>query len=853
VQTLKTKNFRVTPRIPVQLAALREIAYNTWWTWNTQAIELFRWIDSDLWESTFHNPVRLLGHVSQERLEELSTDTVYLSHLEKTVERLADYLERNTWFDDLKKQQEITGGDFLVATFSAEFGLHESIPIYSGGLGVLAGDTIKSCSELGLTAVGVSLLYRRGYFNQYLNGDGWQQEQYFINDYSNMPVEPVYRDDGTQVSVEVPLADRIVHAAVWRVKVGRATLYLLDTNLQENTKEDRDITGQLYGGDREMRIKQEIILGVGGLKALDEMNLTPTVRHINEGHSAFLIVERIRQLMTEGLSFPEAREIVSAGNVFTTHTPVPAGNEEFPTELVSKYLHPIIKEVGLSDEEFLEFGHYDDNPQFSMTVFGLRFSRFRNGVSELHGKVSREIWKDVWPALPSADTPLTHVTNGIHPETWVSEEMEKLFSRYVGPRWSSNKTDSKEWDKVDRIPDSELWPAHVRMRERLISWARDRWETQIKRMGLMKPHLEDIPVLDPETATIGFARRFATYKRATLLLRDEERLAGIVNNPENPVQFIFAGKAHPNDSSGKELIREIVHLCMKEEFYGKVIYLENYGMDMARQMVQGVDVWLNTPRLPMEACGTSGMKACFNGVLHCSVPDGWWAEAFKPGSGWSIGAGEEYDDPEVQDRLEAKALYNIIENQIVPIFYDRDKNDIPVNWLRIVKESMKTVCPVFSSNRMLGEYTSRFYVPAYKATGKLSAGDYSGARQLAAWMEKIRENWGSVYIESVRSEIVNDTCEVGDSIPVTVTLRAPGLAPDDLLVEIQHGKIEHDGWLTKRESYRLTFEQDTDGKMLFSGSFECSHSGSQGFTVRVLPCHSEFGRIIEPGLVCWWE
>ena len=850
---MKTKNFRVVPRIPQQLAALKKIAYNTWWTWNTEAIELFRWIDSDLWESTYHNPVRLLGHVSQERLEELSADTVYLSHLEKTAERLSDYLERNTWFDAMRKKLDIPGDNFLVATFSAEFGLHESIPIYSGGLGVLAGDTIKSCSELGLTAVGVSLLYRKGYFSQYLNSDGWQQEKYFINDYSNMPVEPVYRDDGSQISVQVPMADRIVKAAVWRVKVGRAALYLLDTNLPENAKSDRDITGQLYGGDREMRIKQEIILGIGGLKALDEMNLTPTVRHINEGHSAFLIVERIRQLMQEGLSFPEAREIVAAGNVFTTHTPVPAGNEEFSTDMVAKYLRPMIEAIGLSDEEFLRFGHYDDNPKFSMTVFGLRFSKFRNGVSELHGKISREIWKDVWPALPSADTPVTHVTNGIHPETWVSDEMEKLLSRYVGPRWSSNKTDTKEWEKVDKIPDSELWPAHVRMRERLISWARDRWEQQIGRMGLLKPHFEDKPVLDPETATIGFARRFATYKRASLLLRDEERLAGIVNDPESPVQFIFAGKAHPHDSSGKELIKEIIHLCMKEEFYGKIIYLEDYGMDMARHMVQGVDVWLNTPKLPMEACGTSGMKACFNGALHCSVPDGWWAEAYRPGAGWSIGSGEEYDDPELQDRLEAKALYNIIENQIVPIFYDRDKNDIPVNWLSIVKESMKNVCPIFSSNRMVAEYTSKFYIPAYKGTEKLSKNSYSGARELAAWMEKIRENWHSVRIESVESEISNSMCEVGDPIPVKVILRAVGLEPDDLLVEIQHGRIEHDGWLTERESVRLHFEREEDGLLFFTGSFECSHSGNQGFTVRILPQHAEFGRIIEPGLVCWWD
>lgn len=850
---MKTRNFRVVPRIPEQLDALKKIAYNTWWTWNTQAIELFRWIDSDLWESSYHNPVRLLGHVSQERLEELSADTVYLSHLEKTAERLEDYLQRKTWFDIQRQQHDLQERDFLVATFSAEFGLHESIPIYSGGLGVLAGDTIKSCSELGLPSVGISLLYRHGYFSQYLNSDGWQQERYFVNDYSNMPVDPVYGGDGKQVSVEVPMADRAVRAAVWKVKVGRTALFLLDTNLPENGSGDRGITGQLYGGDREMRIKQEIILGIGGLRALDAMGIRPDVRHINEGHSAFLILERIRQLMEEGLSFPEAREMTVAGNVFTTHTPVPAGNEEFATDLVVKYLKPMISVIGLTEKQFLEFGHYDDNPNFSMTVFGLRFSRFRNGVSELHGRISREIWKDVWPRLPAADTPLTHVTNGIHPESWVSDEMEKLFTRYVGPRWSSNRTDAAEWEKVDKIPDSELWPAHTRMRERLVSWARERWEQQISRMGLMKPHLEDMPVLDPETPTIGFARRFATYKRATLLLRDRERLAGLVNDPAHPVQFIFAGKAHPHDAAGKELIREIVHLCMEEEFYGRVVFLEDYSMDMARHMAQGVDVWLNTPRLPMEACGTSGMKACFNGVLHCSVPDGWWAEAYRPGIGWSIGSGEEYEDRELQDRLEAKALYNIIENQIIPIFYDRDRNDIPVNWLRIVKDSMKAICPAFSSNRMLAEYVSRFYIPAFEYSDKLSRDGYAGARELAAWMEKVRQNWASVAILSVDAEITNGTCSVGDPLPVTVGVSAPGLSPEDLLVEVQHGRIEHDGWLTHRESVELGFVEEREGTMIFGGSFQCSHSGHQGFTVRILPSHRDFGRIIEPGLVCWWE
>lgn len=841
------------PKIPEKLEALKKIAYNIWWTWNNQAVDLFRWIDSELWETCCHNPVKLLGHVSQERLEELAGDAAYLSLLERTMESLEDYLERSTWFDSRRKRYGLEKEDFLLATFSAEFGLHESIPVYSGGLGILAGDTLKSCSELGLPAVGVSLLYRYGYFSQYLSSDGWQQERYFVNDYSNMPVNPVYNGNGEYVTVEIPLADRIVKASVWEVKVGRVSLFLLDTNLPGNATEDREITGQLYGGDREMRIKQEIILGIGGLKILDAMGMRPTVRHINEGHSAFLIIERIRQLMEEGLSFPEAREMTVAGNVFTTHTPVPAGNEEFLPDLVAKYLAPLIRAIGLSREEFLAFGKYNDNPNFSMTVFGLRLSRYRNGVSKLHGEISREIWKDVWPGLPAADTPIDHVTNGIHPETWISDEMDKLLGRYVGPRWSGNGTDSSDWEKVEKIPDSELWPAHTRMRERLVSWAREKWRKQVTRMGLLKPCLEEAPILDPDILTIGAARRFATYKRATLLLRDRERLSKLVNHPTRPVQFIMAGKAHPHDSAGKEMIREIVHLCLEDEFYGKVIFLEDYDMNMAKHLIRGVDVWLNTPRLPMEACGTSGMKACFNGVLHCSVPDGWWAEAYRPGMGWSIGSGEKYDDPLLQDRLEAKALYDIIENRIVPLFYERNGNDIPFNWLKMARASMRTVCPVFSSNRMLAEYVEKFYVPACRYSARLAADGYGGARELAAWMEKMRNSWNSVRIRMVDSRISDDTCSVGDLIPVTVGVEAPGLEPDDLLVEVLYGRMEPDDRITHRKSTRLEYRGEENGLMLFSGSFHCDHSGMQGFTVRILPHHRIFGRIIEPGMVCWWE
>ncbi len=850
---MRTRTFRVVPRIPEELDELRRIAYNTWWTWNPEAVELFRWMDSDLWERTHHNPVLLLGRVDQERLRELAEDDVFISHLREESERLRDYLDRSTWFDALAERRGNGCRDLLVATFIAEIGLHESIPVYSGGLGVLAGDTMKSASELGLPMVGVTLLYRNGYFAQYLGSDGWQRERYFINDYSNMPVEPVAGPDGNQVRVEMTLGGRRVQVAAWQVQVGRTRLFMLDTNLDENDPTDREITGQLYGGDKDMRIRQELVLGIGGLRMLDAMGMTPAVRHLNEGHSGFLIVERMRQAMAEGLTFPEARELVTAGNVFTTHTPVPAGNEEFSPELIARYLGPTIEDMGLSMEEFLSFGRLGSTGSFSMTVFALRFSRYRNGVSRLHGEVSRDIWKGVWPRLPREDSPIEHVTNGIHPESWIAGEMARLLGRYVGPRWSSTKTTRKSWEKVSQIPDAELWLEHVRLRQQLVSAARIRWEEQMERMGYLGPSFEGSQVLDPDALTIGFARRFAAYKRGNLLLRDEERLLRLLSDPDRPVQFIFAGKAHPHDDRGKELIREIVQLCTGDDVYGKVVYLEDYSMDLARRMVQGVDVWLNTPRPPMEACGTSGMKACFNGVLHCSVPDGWWAEAYRPAIGWSIGDGEVYDDPELQDRLESRILYNLLEDQIVPLFYSRDSGDIPTGWVAKMKASIAAVAPAFSSNRMLAEYAERFYIPAFESSARLTEDDYAGTRETAAWMERVRAAWEGVSIAGVRVGLKGDECRVGDSVPVEVVVRAPDLGPGDLVVQVQHGRVEPDGWLTLRTTVELTHDRTGDDGMVFAGQVTCESSGQRGVTVRVLPGRPGEGPRVEPGLVCWWE
>lgn len=848
---MRSRIYRVIPKIPEKLGDLKRIAENTWWSWNKKAIDLFRSMDQDLWETTHHNPTLLLGRINQTRLEELSEDPVFLAELEEVSGQMNEYLARPTWFQK-HHPGAVTKGE-VIAYFSAEFGLHESLPIYSGGLGILAGDTLKSTSDLGLPVVGISMLYRLGYFNQYLNSDGWQQESYSVNDYSNMPVERVKDSDGNAVTIVVPMGKERILAAIWEIKVGRVKLYLLDTNLPENTPENREITGQLYGGDKEMRIRQEILLGAGGIMALRAMGLTPVVRHINEGHSGFLIVEMMAHYIETGLSFAEAREMVTAGNVFTTHTPVPAGNEEFHHDLVLKYLRPYLDRVGLNNQAFLRFGSQPASHNFSMTVFALNFSRKANGVSRLHGEVSRDIWRNVWPRLPESEIPVGHVTNGVHEDTWVSGEIRRLLQRYVGNTSPKNPGNENFWNKIDRIPDSELWRAHERLRARLVGYARKKWAVQLESMGIRGLPQQNMPVLNPDALTIGFARRFATYKRASLLLSDLDRLTALLNNSERPIQVIFAGKAHPHDNGGKDLIREIFHASLSKDLYGKLVYLSDYNMDMARHLVHGVDIWLNTPRIPMEASGTSGMKAAMNGIPHCSVLDGWWAEGYRPDRGWAIGNGETYADSAVQDRIEAKALYDMLENMIAPLFHDRGNGGIPTGWTTMMKKSMHMALSEFNTNRMAAEYTNDYYMPALSFSRSLGLNNMEGAKELANWKEAVREKWNGIYIEGVDPGETDKTLTVGDTIEVTARLRAPGLSAGDLSVEAQFGEASGDDWLSGRTSTILAFNREENGMLYFEGSISCKEAGKFGFTVRVLPAHPKYGRVVEPGLVHWWE
>jgi len=707
--------FTVTPSLPSKLRPLGELAYNLWWSWNQDATDLFRKFAPDLWESTCQNPVLILGTVSHGRLRELANDKEFLINLEYVCAKFDEYMgNKQTWFERTQR----TAGETRIAYFSAEFGLTGCLPIYSGGLGILAGDHLKSASDLGLPIVGVGLLYQEGYFSQYLRGDGRQGESYPSNDFHNMPIQLQRQKDGAPVTIKVPCSTRQVVAQVWRAQVGHIPLFLLDTNLPANSARDRLITNRLYGGDLNMRLCQEIVLGIGGIRALNAMEILPTICHMNEGHTAFATLERIRIMMSQyGLSFAKAREVVSASSLFTTHTSVPAGIDRFPAKLMDRYFCDYYPLLGLSRDDFLALGRQnpvDEGEPFSMPVLALRLAAQANGVSKLHGEVSRRLWQSVWPDLSEDEVPITSVTNGVHLSSWVSgDTIEPLLDQYLGKNWREDSLNPDVWQRIDDIPDEELWRAHEQCRERLVAIARQRLRAQLQQQGVPSSEIKMADeVLDPKALTIAFTRRFAEYKRPTLILHDAERLLHLLTNRDRPVQIVLAGKSHPDDKIGKELIRQIVRFAKRKELRRQIVFIEDYDITLARYLVQGADIWLNTPRRPLEACGTSGMKAAANGVLNMSTLDGWWAEAYHPDIGWAIGRGEEYEDYEYQDEVESQSIYDLLEKEIIPLFYDRDDDGLPREWIRRMKATMRTICPEFSSARMVREYCQQFYTPA---------------------------------------------------------------------------------------------------------------------------------------------
>jgi len=848
----KLHRFTVVPSLPKQLSGLREIAYNLWWTWDHEAIELFKRMDPDQWRATRHNPVKMLGVLQQSRLEELLADDGFLAHLQRVEERLREYMDGKTWYEKAK------GGasSLRVAYFSMEFGLHESIPIYSGGLGVLSGDHLKSASDLGIPLVGVGLLYRQGYFRQYLNSEGWQQEIYADNDFYNMPLHLERDAAGSPLTIEMEVEDRTVFINVWRVQVGRVPLYLLDTNLEANRRDDRQITAQLYGGNQEMRIRQEIVLGIGGIRALGMLGIEADVCHINEGHSAFLALERIRIRMKEnGLSFAEARELVTAGTVFTTHTPVEAGIDHFSPELVETYLGRLYRALGLSRDEFFGLGRqHPDNPHetFCMAVLALRLSGHCNGVSRLHGETSRKMWKNLWPGLPEEQIPVTSIVNGVHTKTWLSSEMAVLLIRYLGTHWLDDTSDYTIWRKIHLIPDAELWRTHERCRSGLVAYARKRLKDHLRHVGATAKEIAAADeVLDPEVLTIGFARRFATYKRGTLLLRDPERLARILTNPSRPVQIIFAGKAHPADFEGKELIRQIWQISMDERFRNRIVFLEDYDLGVARRMVQGVDLWLNTPRRPLEASGTSGMKAAFNGGLNMSVLEGWWPEGYRGDNGWAVGKGEVYGDLDYQDEVEGRAIYDLLEKEVIPLFYDRGADGIPRGWMTYMKSSMETLCPVFCTERMVQEYTERFYLPSFEQWQLLNGEKQSLARNLASWKGKMSRLWSQIRVEGIEADTAEEIA-VGTRIRVQARIGVGDIPLEELSVDAYFGVLDPRDEIAGGElAPLLPVEQLGTDLYRFSGELVCRVCGRQGFAVRIMPKHAQIGPVYESELILW--
>ncbi len=852
VDMYRIRTYTVVPALPESLQRLRELVYNLWWSWNADALGLFRRLDPDLWNDVAQNPVRFLAHLSQRRLDQAASDKAYLAQMARVLERFDAYMSRDTWFagenPDLVNSR--------IAYFSMEFGIHESLPVYSGGLGVLAGDHLKSASDLGVPLIGIGLMYRQGYFQQRLTSDGWQIEEYPSVDFYQIPVTRVNGDDGEPIGIKLMIGEREVHAAIWRVQVGRVPLYLLDTDLQENDPRDRSITQRLYGGEEEMRIRQEILLGIGGVRALDKLGLRPDVCHMNEGHSAFLTVEQIRQRMEEDkLDFGEAREAVTPSHVFTTHTPVSAGIDRFEESLLEKYIGPYLPSIGLSLPEFSALGKKnasDPDEKFCMAVIALRLAARTNGVSALHGHVSREMWHTVWPGAPRDEVPITSITNGIHTSTWISPGMADLLDRYLGPGWSENPADHDIWNRVDEIPDHELWRTHERRRAALITFARQRIKEQLRRRGA--PHAEikaADELLDPEALTIGFARRFAPYKRGALVFRDTERLLRIVRNQDRPVQFIFAGKAHPRDDKGKEIIKQIVTHIKLPEFRRRIAFIENYDMDVARMLVQGVDVWLNNPIKPREASGTSGMKVPSNGGINMSVLDGWWPEAYDGENGWAIDEGRVYDDPAYRDHSEGEAIYELLDKEVVPRFYDRSEDGLPRSWIARMKASMRTVCPMFNTNRMLQEYSNRLYVPAAGRWKHLSAKSFDAAKALSQWKRRMTKDWGGVGIETVQS---NDSAElpVGSDVEVRARIQLGDVKPDDVAVELYHGRIDTHGQLVEGSSELMTCGDHVEnGTYWYHGHIPCLRSGQHGYAVRMVPRHSDLTHRYDTGLIRW--
>lgn len=842
----------VNPQLPKRINQLSEIANNLWWSWNTEFLRLFKDIDADLWETIEKNPVKFLKLVSQEKLEKAAENPAFLKEYDKVVENFNGYMEsKNTWF--AKKYPE--NKKDLIAYFSAEYGLDQILPIYSGGLGILSGDHLKSASDLGIPLVAVGLLYKNGYFHQKINAYGDQETEYHNIDLFNLPILPVKNEKDEDLIIDVKFPKRKLYLKVWQIHVGRVNLYLLDSDIEQNHEEDRDVTLRLYGGDQEMRIRQEVVLGMAGVRLLRKLGLNPTVYHMNEGHSAFLTLEVIKDIMKEKqVSFSMARDITSAKTVFTTHTPVPAGNDIFPISLVEKYFKEFWPKLGLSREDFLKLGMKPTEelePGFNMGILALKIAGKKNGVSKLHGAVSRELFGEVWPDIAANESPITHVTNGIHTCSWLAPNLKELYNKYLIPYWQDSMYQDQIWEKIRDIPNEKLWKAHIDRKTKLLRLVKENVTTRLRNGGVSYEEITEITSkLDPNALTIGFARRFATYKRATLIFKDLERITEILNDQKRPVQIIIAGKAHPADKEGQDLIKYIHEISMKPQFKGKIFLLENYNIAMSRYLISGVDVWLNTPRRPMEASGTSGQKASVNGVINFSVLDGWWAEGYNGKNGWTIGTNATYDSYEIQDRADSDSIYYTLENKIIPTYYEKDDTGMSAKWLEYMKNSIISTGGKYGTARMLVDYVNNLYVPLCNLTNKY----YSNIEKVAEyneWKENLYRNWNDIQIEQVNN-LDNITIDAGNNIEVHCKVKLPNIAIENIQAQVYYGKILDNGIVDNVSIIPMDLKEKDDDKIYtFSKKIQLSTGGNYGYTFRVMPKHEMLLDSANLNLVKW--
>lgn len=844
----------VRPQLPKRISKLYDVSYNMWWSWNTEFLRLFKEMDIDLWEKCEKNPIKFLRLVSQDKLEEAAENEEFLKAYDEITTNFENYMNaKTTWFS--KKYPE--NKNDLIAYFSAEYGLDETVAIYSGGLGILSGDHLKSASDMGIPLVGVGLLYKHGYFHQVIDGNGQQENVYKDVDLSLLPVKAVKDSEGNDLLIDLKFPDKKIYLKVWEIDVGRVKLYLMDSDIDENPEEYRDTTTTLYGGDQDMRIKQEIVLGMGGVSLLYNLGLTPTMYHMNEGHSAFLILELMKNMMRDKeVSFDIARDMVSAKTAFTTHTPVPAGNDIFPTSLVEKYFAGFWNRLGISKDEFLKLGMKPDDDTksgFNMGILALKIAGKKNGVSKLHGAVSRELFGDVWPNVPANESPIGYVTNGVHTCSWLAPTIKDLYNEYLRPYWQDHIQEDETWEDINKIPDEKLWKVHQSRKEKMINMVKKSTINRLRRYNYTYDEIDSmVEKLDPNVLTIGFARRFATYKRGTLIFRDLERITKIFNEKDMPVQIVFAGKAHPLDVEGQGLIRYIHELSMKPQFKGKVFILENYNIGMSRYLVSGVDVWLNNPRRPMEASGTSGQKAAANGVINFSVLDGWWAEAYNQKNGWRIGTNDEYQNYEEQDDSDAKSLYDTLESKIIPMYYDKNEKGYSDEWLKMMKNCIISNAGKYSTARMLEDYTSQIYLPLCNNERKYYE-DLQNVSEFEEWKNKMVEHFDEIEIKQCKTNYNDITIDAGNNITVECEVKLPEGVIEKENIEVQafYGKITDKGIVDDVQITPMEFTEDKKGTLKYSAKIALKTGGDYGYTFRVIPKHKMLLEGMNLNLIKW--